>query len=94
MCGLILSLCLVGTLCDIFISFSKKPSAPVNKSNGFMPIRDDSLVTLEGDVPDSFTGSGTHSSDTTQFLNPSPEVAISASSRLSSFPQKKDDPSK
>ncbi|CAH3118340.1 unnamed protein product [Pocillopora meandrina] len=92
LCGLILSLCLVGTLCDIFISFSKKPSAPVNKSNGFMPIRDDSLVTLEGDVPDSFTGSGTHSSDTTQFLNPSPEVAISASSRLSSFPQKKDDP--
>ena len=94
LCGLILYLCLIGTLSDIVISFLKKTSEPVNNRNGYIPIRDDSPVTFEGDVPDSCTGSGAHSSNTTQFMNPSPKAAISASTRLTSFSQKRDEPCK
>ncbi|PFX33018.1 Nose resistant to fluoxetine protein 6 [Stylophora pistillata] len=92
LCGLILFLCLVGTLSDIVISFMKKPIVPVNKSNDFMPIRDGSLPTPGNDVSDSFTRSDMLSSNSPQFVDPSPEVAISVSSRLTSLPQMKDEP--
>ena len=83
----------MGTIFDIAISFMKKPSPPVNKSDGFMPIRDASLATVQGEVSDSFARSD-HSSDTTRVLNPSPEVTFSSTTRLESFPQRKDEPSK
>ena len=45
LCGVILLLCLVGTIVDIAVSFAKSDSSPLNANNGILPIRDASIAT-------------------------------------------------
>ncbi|RMX37080.1 hypothetical protein pdam_00020043 [Pocillopora damicornis] len=73
--GLVLLLCLVGTSLDIAIGFMKPHSTPVNKSDGFMPVRGASMATDH----DTF-------SDSSNLIHSS---TVSSSSRpiLSSLPQ-------
>ena len=61
LCGVILLLCLVGTIVDIAVSFAKSGSSPLN-ANGIMPIRDVSIET-----PDT---------ERTSLLQSSPEANI------------------
>ena len=77
----------MGTILDVAISFMKKPSPSVNKSDGFLPIRDTSLA-ASAKASDSFARND-QGSETTHLLNPSSEVI-----RLESSPQRKDEPSK
>nr|XP_058949088.1 nose resistant to fluoxetine protein 6-like [Pocillopora verrucosa] len=86
LCGLILFLCLFGTILDIVISFMKRPSVPVSKTSGFMPIRDDSLPILQGQGSDSFAQS--HQSS----VHPPSDEIIGSSTRLTSFPYQKNEP--
>ncbi|XP_020624606.1 O-acyltransferase like protein-like isoform X2 [Orbicella faveolata] len=88
LCGLILFLCLVGTIVDIVVSFAKSHSSPVNKSDGFMPIRDGSIATDYNQAPrgqSPFAKSNLDSDRTN--LHPSPEVNLSGSTSttLSSY---------
>lgn len=80
--GLVLLLCLVGTSLDIAIGFMKPHSTPVNKSDGFMPVRGASMATDH----DTF-------SDSSNLIHSS---TVSSSSRpiLSSLPQEPAKPSR
>ncbi|KAJ7323148.1 hypothetical protein OS493_032152 [Desmophyllum pertusum] len=89
LCGLILSLCLVGTIVDIAVNFMKPHFSPLNKSDGFMPIRDVSIATDHDEAPRGQNpfGKSNPDSDSTHLLNSSPEVNFSSRTTLSSFPQ-------
>ncbi|XP_078365906.1 O-acyltransferase like protein-like isoform X2 [Oculina patagonica] len=89
LCGLILSLCLVGTIVDIVVSFTKSHSSPVNKSDGFMPVRGVSMATDHNHAPhlQNLFGKNDPHSDRTNLLHPSPEVNFSTSATLSRFQQ-------
>ena len=95
MCGLILFLCLVGTIIDIVVSFRKSHSSPVNKSDGFMPIRNVSIVADHDQVPhvQNPLAKSDPDSDETNLLQSSHEVNFSASITLSSFHQEPARPS-
>ncbi|XP_078365902.1 O-acyltransferase like protein-like isoform X1 [Oculina patagonica] len=89
LCGLILFLSLVGTITDIAVNFMKPHSPPVNKSEGFMPIRGVSMATDSDQAPpgqNPFSKSDPDS-DRTNLLHPSPRVNFSTSSTSLSFRQ-------
>ena len=97
MCGLILFFCLLGTIVDIAVSFMKPHSTPVNKSDGFMPVRDVSIATDHDRAPlvqNPYFGKNDSESDRTNLLHPSPGVNFSASITLTSFHQQSVRPSK
>lgn len=82
---------------DIVVSFAKSRSSPVNKSDGFMPIRDGSIATDYNQAPrgqNPFAKSNLDSDRTN--LHPSPEVNLSASTSttLSSYQHEPAGPSK
>jgi len=102
LCGLIVFLCLVGTLMDLIISFTTPHSSPVNKSKGFMPIRNGSIATDHQETPhvpnpngnanhDSF-GTTQHTTDDTPAIQPSPEENVTGGPTLPSYHQKKTKP--
>lgn len=96
LCGVILFLCLVGTIVDIAVSFTKSDSSPPNANDGFMSIRDVSIATDHDQAPNGqnpFTKS-TPDSDHSHLLHSSPEVNFSTRTTLSSFHQEPAKPSK
>ncbi|PFX33115.1 Nose resistant to fluoxetine protein 6 [Stylophora pistillata] len=74
--GLVLLLCLVGTSLDIAFGFMKPNSAPVNKSDGFMPVKEASMATDRDTI-----------SDSSNLIHSSTVVSSSSSRILSSYPQ-------
>ena len=83
---------------DIVVSFTKSHSSPVNKSDGFMPIRGASIATDHNQAPrgqNPFAKSNLDS-DRTNLLHQSPEVNLSASTSttLSSYQHEPTGPSK
>ena len=96
LCGVILFLCLVGTIVDIVVSFVKSHSSPINKSDGFMPIRGVSIATDHDQAPNGqnpFTKS-TPDSDHNHLLHSSPQVNFSTRTTISSFHHEPAKPSK
>ena len=95
LCGLILFLCLVGTIIDIVVSFRKSHSSPVNKSDGFMPIRNVSIVADHNQAPhvQNPLAKSDPDSDKTNLLQSSHDVNFSASITLSNFHQEPARPS-
>ena len=97
LCGIILSLCLVGTVLDVLISFFKPRPSTVNKSDGFMPIRNVSIATDNDQGPPHVPVFGKHDgiSDNSQMIHSiPPEGTVSYSSSLTSFPEQPKEPSK
>ena len=89
LCGLILYLCLVGTIVDIAVNFMKPHSSPVSKRDGYMPIRGVSMATDSDQAPhlrNSF-GKNDPDKDRTNLLHSSPEVNFTASSTRLTFVQ-------
>ncbi|XP_020624607.1 nose resistant to fluoxetine protein 6-like [Orbicella faveolata] len=66
LCGVILYLCLVGTIVDIAVSFAKSNSSPLNANDEFMSIRGVSTATDQS-IPDA---------ERISLLRPSPEVNL------------------
>ena len=95
LCGVILFLCLVGTVVDIAVSFMKSHFSPVNKSDGFMPIRGVSIATDHDQAPHGQNpfAKSTPDSDHSPLLHSSPEVNFSTGTTLSSFHQEPAKPS-
>ena len=96
LCGVILFLCLVGTIVDIAVSFMKSHVSPLNKSDGFMPIRGVSIATDHDQIPNGlnpFTKS-TPDNDHSHLLDSSPEVNFSTRTTFPSFHQEPPKPSK
>ncbi|XP_020606704.1 nose resistant to fluoxetine protein 6-like [Orbicella faveolata] len=89
LCGLILFLCLVGTIIDIVVNFRKSHSSPVNKSDGFMPIRNVSIVADHNQAShvQNPLAKSDPDSDKTNLLQSSHDVNFSASITLSNFHQ-------
>lgn len=87
LCGLILFLCLVGTILDIAFDFMKPHPKPVNKSDSFMPVRGVSMATDDNETPHRLVHSDTNS-ENTNLLHTSPEVTFSASPTLPREPAK------
>ena len=96
LCGIILSLCLVGTVLDVLFSFFKQSPSTVNKSDGFMPIRNVSIATDNYQAPPHVPVFGKHDgiSDNSQMIHSIPEGTVSYSSSLTSFPEQPKEPSK
>ena len=96
LCGLILFLCLVGTLVDIAVSFAKSHSSPVNKSDGFMPIRDVSIATDHDQTPNGQSPFAKIISDSDHgpLLPSTPAGNFSTRTTLPSFHQEPAKPSK
>ncbi|CAH3109140.1 unnamed protein product [Porites lobata] len=95
LCGIILSLCLVGTVLDVLISFFKPRPSTVNKSDGFMPIRNVSIATDNDQGPPHVPVFGKHDgiSDNSQMIHSiPPEGTVSYSSSLTSFPEQPKEP--
>ncbi|CAH3109147.1 unnamed protein product [Porites lobata] len=94
LCGIILSLCLVGTVLDVLISFFKPRPSTVNKSDGFMPIRNVSIATDNDQAPPHVPVFGKHDgiSDNSQMIHSIPEGTVSYSSSLTSFPEQPKEP--
>ena len=95
LCGLILFLCLVGTIIDIVVNFTKSHSSPVNKSDGFMPIRNISVIADHNQAPhvQNPLANSDPDSDKTNLLQSSHDVNFSASITLSSIRQEPARPS-
>ncbi|XP_067045054.1 nose resistant to fluoxetine protein 6-like [Acropora muricata] len=54
LCAVILSLCLVGTIADVLLSFTRPSTRPVDKSNEYLPVTNDSMEiddTQEANAP-------------------------------------------
>ncbi|KAK2569476.1 Nose resistant to fluoxetine protein 6 [Acropora cervicornis] len=54
LCAVILSLCLVGTIADVLLSFTRSSTRPVDKSNEYLPVTNDSMEiddTREANAP-------------------------------------------
>ena len=51
LCGIILSLCLVGTVLDILFSFFKAHPSTVNNDEGYMPIGNDFIAVDNDQAP-------------------------------------------
>ena len=92
LCGLILFLCLVGSIVDILLSFTKPHSTPVNKSDGFMPIRKVSIATDHDEAP--CLPFGNDNPNNAHAIHPSPEVNVSGNYMITSFQQQTVKPSK
>ena len=92
LCGLILFLCLVGSIVDILLSFTKPHSTPVNKSDGFMPIRKVSIATDHDEAPS--VPFGDDNPNNAHMIHPSPEVYVSGSGVITSLQQQTVKPSK
>jgi len=89
---------------DLIISFTTPHSSPVNKSKGFMPIRNGSIATDHQETPhvpnpngnanhDSFSTTQ-HTTDDTPAIQPSPEENVTGGPTLPSYHQKKTKPRK
>lgn len=57
LCAVILSLCLVGTIADALLSFTRSSTPLVDKSNEYLPVTNDSMEiddTQEANAPNFF----------------------------------------
>ena len=95
LCGLILFLCLVGTIIDVVVNFKKSHSSPVNKSDAFMPVRNVSIVADHNQAPhiQNSLAKSDPDSDKTNLLQSSHDVNFSASISFSNFHQEPARPS-
>ena len=97
LCGIILSLCLVGTVLDILSSFFKPRPSTVNNTEGYMPIENGSIAIDNDQAPLHVPAFAEHDgiSDNSQMIHSYQEgTGVPECSPLTSSPKQPKEPSK